>query len=326
MQKLEELLPLAEELGFDAVGVASLDAVDDAQKAVFDRWLSDGRNGEMAYLERNLPLRYDPRYGDSILADAKTVVVVAASYFPEKRQSVDAPQISKYAYGSDYHVVLRESLNRLGLLMTESMGAHSFRPIVDTVPFLERYWAERVGLGFLGRNHSLILGGKGSFFFLGELVTTMAFEPTSVRTDKPGAHCGTCRRCVDACPTGALTADGLDARKCISYLTIEYRGEIPEELGSHFGTRLYGCDTCQDVCPFNHRPPATKLFGTREEVLRLRDEDLADFTKEKYKALTKGSALERVRFAQMRRNVEIYLRNKKDGGTSKSAFSSPYSG
>lgn len=312
MPKLSDLYPLVEEVGFDAVGVAELGEVGAEERIAFDKWITEGKQGEMGYLSRNLPLRYDPSLEDSILRDAKSVIVVAASYYPRRLQPADAPQISKYAYGADYHLVLRERLDLLGTLIEERIGSHSFRPIVDTVPFLERYWAQKAGIGFIGRNRNLIIRGKGSFFFLGELLTTMTFEGIEEHvTTPPGAFCGACHRCIEHCPTQALSLEGLDARRCVSYLTIEHRGEVPSDLRNRLGNRLYGCDTCQDVCPFNHRPTTTRLFEVRDEVLALTDDDLRDFTKDKYRRLVKDSALERARYDRMSDNVALYLENNK---------------
>ena len=310
MSKLEKLQRLSEDIGFDAVGVCPLADVDPLQKEAFEEWIASGHQAGMSYLERNREVRYNPTYGNAILEGAKSVIVIAASYFPAVSQKEDAPKISKYAYGADYHCVLKERLEELGRRMEETFGLHRYRAIVDTVPFLERYWAERAGLGFIGRNRNLILKGRGSFFFLGELLTTLEFETEERTVGLPGTSCGSCRRCIEACPTGALSERGFDARRCISYLTIEHRGEVPAELAGLFGDRFYGCDTCQDVCPFNHRPPLSRFFEASEPVLGLSDEDLKEFTKEKYKALVKGSALSRARFDQMKRNAEIYLMNR----------------
>ena len=309
MYKLSDVVPLALEAGFDALGAAALAPVSAPVREAYEGWLSEGKQAGMSYLERNRQLRYDPALGGAILEGAQSVLVVAASYYPETLQPKGAPRIAKYAYGPDYHAVLRERLESLGRMIGERLGPHRFRAVVDTVPFLERYWAARAGLGFIGRNRCLIIPGKGSFFFLGELLTTLAFETEEQPVVTPGARCGSCRRCFDACPTGALTDAGLDGRSCLSCLTIEQRGEIPEELARLSGDRLFGCDDCQDVCPFNSRPTPSRLFPPRREVLELGREELRQYTRSRHKALTAGSALSRARYDRMRRNARIVLSN-----------------
>lgn len=300
------IVQLAKELGADAVGVSKLGAVDPLHAQMLEEWLKAGHNAEMSYLERNHDLRLNP--GDAILAGARSVIVVAASYYPLEQQHPDAPKISRYAFGEDYHLVLTRMLNRLGEMIHNDLAPHGYRAIVDTVPFMERYWAEKAGLGFIGRNRNLIIPKTGSYIFLGELLTTLDLTPTdSLISDKIG--CGLCHRCWDACPTKALGVSGLDARKCISYLTIEYKGEIPFHLAEKMGKNLYGCDICQEVCPYNRRPSPQRLFPPAPRILSLRREDIVDLSPEKYRSLVKGSAMGRAKYTAFLRNANIYLHN-----------------
>lgn len=300
----ERILQLAKELGADAVGIASLGPVDPEHQRLYQRWVESGKNAGMTYLERNNALRLHP--GEDILPGAKSVVIVALSYYPDQLQPPVAPLVSKYAYGMDYHTVLRRFLGELGEQIHRHAPGHSFRAIVDTVPFLERYWAEVAGVGFIGRNHNLIVPGVGSFVFLGELLTTLELEPTRPRQRY---SCGTCKRCLEHCPTNALTDHGLDARLCVSYLTIEHKGAIPEELAGKFGPRFYGCDTCQDVCPYNHRPRAQRHFPPSSAVLNLTREDLIGLTPDTYRIITRDSAISRAKYPSLLRNASIYLKN-----------------
>ncbi len=299
-------------MGADAAGVARLGPVDDLHSQKYTAWINSGQNAGMSYLERNQAVRFHP--GSEILPDARSVIVVAVSYYPRERQRPDAPQVSKYAYGQDYHLVLKKYLEDLGERIDREVMGHSYRPIVDTVPFLERYWAEVAGLGFIGRNRNLIVPKVGSYVFLGELLTTLDLEPT-----RPARlhSCGTCSRCLDSCPTQALTSKGLDARRCVSYLTIEHRGDIPSELAKKFGRRFYGCDTCQDVCPYNHRPLPQRLFAGSGQILALSSEDMADFSTELYSTLTKNSAMSRAKFFQLKRNADLFVQNNPELTTDK---------
>ena len=269
---------------------------------LYHEWVESGKNAGMTYLERNNTLRLHP--GEDILPGAKSVIIVALSYYPDQFQPPEAPQVSKYAYGADYHTVLRRFLENFGVQIHREAPGHTFRAIVDTVPFLERYWAEVAGVGFIGRNHNLIVPGVGSFVFLGELLTTLELEPT---TPQGRYSCGKCRRCLEHCPTNALTDHGLDARRCISYLTIEHKGEIPEELTSKFGSRFYGCDTCQDVCPYNYHPRVQQYFPPSPAVLNLTREDLVGLTADTYRIITQNSAISRAKYPSLLRNASIYL-------------------
>ncbi len=294
---------ISDELGLDKIGITSLDCpVETRHVAHFDRWIADGYHADMGYLADHRPLRHDPR---GLLDGARSMIVCAVSYFPTRLQPVAAPQVSKYAYGRDYHKVLKSLLSRFAERIGDEVGAHTYRVCVDTAPLSERYWAARAGIGYIGKNQNIIIPKVGSFVFLGEILTTLDLIPT----EPLHSSCGACTRCIDACPTGALSPSGLDARRCLSYLTIEHRGEIPPTLADRLGHRIYGCDTCQDVCPFNHSPAPTRHFPSHPSIIELTEESLRPFTEEQYAALFFGTAATRAKYMGMKRNVDLYFRN-----------------
>ena len=306
----DKIRRIASDLEIDAIGFVPLSPVDTALTNQYQCWIMEGKHASMKYMEEHQSLREDPRL---LLEGARSVIVIAISYFPLISQPSTAPQIAKYALGRDYHKVIRELLQQLGAAIHEQVAPHQYRALVDTAPFFERYWAELSGIGFIGKHCNLIIPGIGSFLFLGELLTTLEL-PFGTRMH---TNCGTCDRCLKACPTGALssapessscTHNLLDARLCINYLTIEHQGPIPQSLADKMGHRLYGCDTCQDVCPFNHRPQATRHFTAPQQLLNLTPEDLIPFTKETYARLFYGTAAIRAKYTGMARNVDRYLR------------------
>ena len=296
---------IATELGIDRVGVASLmSPVEDLYMNKYDKWIAEGKHADMSYLVEHRSLREDPR---TLLPEAHSMIVCAVSYYPTELQAPDAPQISKYAYGRDYHKVLKKVLTTFAEHMTEVFGTHVYRVCIDTAPISERYWAQRAGMGHIGKNQNLIIPKVGSYIFLGEILTSLDLTPSETihRT------CGRCTKCIEACPTQALSAEGLDARRCLSYLTIEHRGDIPPELHAALGLRIYGCDTCQDVCPYNSQPAKTRLFPASSKILRLSDNDIQEFNEEVYASLFFGSAATRAKYEGMKRNIEIYFENKR---------------
>lgn len=295
---------IAEELGIDAIGFVPIEKVAPQAVAYYDSWLADGKQASMEYLEKHKVQRENPKL---ILPEAQSAIVIAVSYYPTDPQPSDAPQIAKYALGRDYHKVIKQLLLRLAKQIEEEIGAHDYRPLVDTAPFMERYWAQKSGIGFVGKNSNLIIPRVGSFVFLGELLTSLELSTDTVCSKM----CGSCHKCIDACPTGALTDDGLDARRCINYLTIEHKGEIPEDLSKKLGKRLYGCDTCQDVCPYNRTPRPTRLFPPAPQLLELRGQDIKELDESKYARLFHGSAATRAKLEGMQRNANLYTSNNK---------------
>ncbi|MGN0213398.1 MAG: tRNA epoxyqueuosine(34) reductase QueG [Muribaculaceae bacterium] len=290
----------ASELGFDACGFAKAEAVDDEAQQRYGEWIANGKNYAMPYAERYGDVRSNPV---NLLPGAKTVISLAMNYFPAEKQDADALQIAYYAYGRDYHEVVRERLTQLALFIAENWEAEC-RVCVDTAPIREKYWAQRAGVGFVGRNNLLIIPGKGSYFFLGEVVTTLELQPDEPCTKS----CGNCRRCVDACPGGALSTDGsaLDAGKCLSCLLIEYRGEqLPDWAREAKGNRLYGCDQCQKVCPHNALAKPTKIadFAPRHDILSLTSADVEALTQDEFSRLFAHSAIKRVKLSGLKRNL-----------------------
>lgn len=290
-------------------GVASLDRPVEPQAVeAYARWLAEGRHGEMAYLEKYGDVRADPRL---LLEGARSIVAVAFPYFTD--EPVGLP-VSLYARGRDYHEVVREYLTAIAA----EMGGQT-RVCVDTAPLRERYWAVRCGLGFIGRNNQLIIPGLGSYFFLGFILTTEELTVTGhvgeeVSNLRPPAEgCGECRRCVDACPGRALGADGrgLDARRCLSYLTIEHRGPIDGPIPT-----LYGCDVCQRVCPHNAavRPTPIADFHPSETMQRLTADQVAAMTPEQFSALFRHSAIKRTKLAGLLRNLAAMQPRRGGGG------------
>lgn len=292
-------------LGFSACGLSPAAPLRADHAARRLRWLREGRHAGMDYLARNLALRLDPR---RLVPGARTVVSVALNYFVPAAPAAGYT-FARYARGLDYHDVMRDRLRRLlGALGLEE-HRHG-RVFCDTAPIDERYWAVRGGLGWQGRNGQLIVPGAGSYFFLGELVLTLPAD----RYDRPvPSRCGTCRRCLDACPAGALLGDGqLDARRCLSYLTIEHRGALPPGTGELMGRCAYGCDRCAEVCPWNRlaRPTGVTEFAPRPELLAMTDEAWRALTPEDYRRLFKGSAVKRAKYEGLMRNISA-LSDKK---------------
>ena len=298
----------AKELGFDACGIAEV-ASADTEVLFFDRWIAEGCHAGMKYMENYRDIRLNPA---GLVEGARSVISVALNYYPAKKQSPDSPRISYYAYGKDYHIVVKDKLRQLWEYITSLVPVlDSTLPVArfftDSAPILERYWAWKAGLGWIGKNTNLIIPGKGSFFFLGEIVTTLELDYDTPQKNR----CGTCRRCLDSCPTGALERPGhLNANKCISYLTIEHKGDIPSEQASRLGDRLYGCDTCQEVCPWNRFASPTRevAFSPSPAFLSLKKEDLRCFTRDDYNRIFAGSAVKRAKYEGLIRTIN----NKKE--------------
>lgn len=258
IKRTDAIKSIAMALGFHRVGITSADPAEEAGQH-FSKWLSDGFSGEMAYLQKSPEIRSDPKRR---FPEAKSVICLALNYYqsppelpPSSESDLATGKIARYAWGEDYHTIIEEKLERL-ISAIEEQGGRCWKGYVDHGPLLERAFAERAGLGFIGKNTTLITPDYGSWVFLAEVVTDLDLIEDLPMT----SQCGTCRRCLDACPTGALTeAYRLDARRCLSYLTIENKKEIPEEFHPQMEGWLFGCDLCQEVCPFNRRPVETDV-------------------------------------------------------------------
>lgn len=293
----------AARLGFSACGIARVEPVE-AEMRRLDTWLAKGYQAGMAYLVNHREIRRDPQ---GLVEGAKSIISVALNYYPARKRDPEQPHIAYYAYGRDYHEVVKEKLHQLWQYVVRNLlegTAEEARVFTDSAPLLERYWAWKAGLGWIGKNTQLILPGKGSYFFLGEIVTTWEADAY----DKPVlSRCGTCDRCLRACPTGALEkSHTLNANHCLSYLTIENRGEIPPREARLLGNRLYGCDTCQQVCPWNRFAiPATEPdFQPSEAFLQLQKEDLKMFTKDDYNRIFAKSAVKRAKYEGLIRTIK----------------------
>ena len=286
-------------LGFAACGFAVTESVNDAVAQTVDQWIDMGYHAGMGYMERNRHLRIDPT---QLMPGCKTLIVVALNYYPKQLIPNEEYQIAYYAYGKDYHRVVKDKLHQLLAYIKSIAPNVEGRAFCDTAPLLERYWAVKAGLGFVGRNRTLIIPGKGSYFFLGVLAVDVELQGTTY--DGP-LSCGDCKRCFMACPTGALTVEGIDCRRCLSYLTIEHRGEIPDEYGKKMENRIYGCDSCQRACPHNRNaePTSETALAMPDEVASLTREEWNRLTPERYRMLFKNSAIERAGYEGLKRNI-----------------------
>jgi epoxyqueuosine reductase len=292
----------AKRLGFMFCGMAQAGFLEEEAPRL-ETWLKEGRHGEMQYMENYFDKRLDPRL---LVDDAKSVISLALNYYnPQKQTDPFAPKISQYAYGLDYHEVIKEKLKQLLNYIQETIGEVSGRAFVDSAPVLDRAWAQRAGLGWIGKNSNLISKKSGSFFFLAELIVDLELEYDIAPT---ADHCGTCTRCIDACPTDAIVAPYVvDGSRCISYLTIELKNEIPHEFKGQTDNWMFGCDVCQNVCPWNrfsiaHQEPA---FKPHEELLDMTSQDWQDITQEVFQQVFKKSAVKRTKFAGLKRNIEF---------------------
>jgi len=293
---------LAAQLGFDFCGIAKVTKLEDDARRL-EAWLNKGMHGSMKYMERYFDLRIDPA---KLVPGAKSVITLLLNYFPKEKQNDEALKISKYAYGKDYHEVIREKLNRLIELIKQQVGDIHGRGFVDSAPVLERTWAQRSGLGWVGKNGNLINKQMGSFFFIATLITDLDLE-----ADEPFVkdYCGTCTRCIDACPTDAiLPGKVVDGSKCISYFTIELKEMlIPGEMKGRFDNWMFGCDICQDVCPWNRfaQPTNEIEFTPIPEILDLSTKEWEMMTEEKFKTIFRHSPLSRSKLKGIQRNLKF---------------------
>jgi len=292
----------AKNLGFLFCGIAKAGFLEEEAPRL-EAWLKKGMHGEMHYMENHFDKRLDPR----LLVDgARSVISLGLNYYTEDLQADPlAPKISKYAYGEDYHLVIKDKLKQLLQIINEKIGEVGGRAFVDSAPVLDKAWAQKAGLGWIGKNTNLINQKTGSFFFLAELIVDIELE---YDIEPSADHCGTCKRCIDACPTEAIVAPYVvDGSKCISYLTIELKNEIPQEFKGKMEGWMFGCDICQDVCPWNkfsvlHNEAA---FTPRPELLNLSRNDLKEITEDVFEKIFKNSAVKRAKFAGLKRNISF---------------------
>ena len=288
------------EIGFSECAIAEAGFLTD-EEARLDRWLELGYHGEMGYMARNREKRLDPR---NLLPGARSVIIVLMNYFPSGTlPENDNYKIAKYAYGMDYHFVIREKLKKLVNDINSRYGQMNARVFTDSAPVLERAWAEKTGLGWIGKNTCLIHPKNGSFFFIGEIITDMELEYDDRKIND---LCGGCTRCIEACPTGAIIAPRLlDARKCISYLTIEFNGELPGEQQDAFNDWIFGCDICQDVCPWNRKAEHHQVteFHPQPLLKTMNKARWEALTRDEFQVLFSNSAVKRTGFEGLTRNI-----------------------
>ena len=292
----------AKDLGFDYCGIAKAQKLDeDAHR--LENWLNKGYQGKMDYMNKYFDLRIDPT---KLVPGAKSVITLLLNYFPAVRQNTEAPQVSTYAYGKDYHEVIREKLKLFLLSIKQNIGDVHGRGFTDSAPVLERSWAQKSGLGWVGKNGNLITKNSGSFFFIATLIVDLELE-----TDHPFVKdfCGTCTKCIDSCPTDAiLPGKIIDGSKCISYFTIELKDLlIPDNVKGKFENKIFGCDLCQDVCPWNRFSSPTKeiAFTPIREILDFSKNDWEEITQESFKIIFKNSPLKRAKFEGIKRNLKF---------------------
>ena len=292
----------ASRLGFDYCAIARAQKLDeDAQR--LEKWLNQGMHGAMGCMERYFDLRVDPT---RLVPGAKSVITLLKNYYPSHEQENESPRISKYAYGKDYHEVIRVRMNEFLQLIQENIGEVNGRGFVDSAPVLERSWAQRSGLGWIGKNGNLINKQSGSFFFIATLITDLSLD-----YDDPFAKdfCGSCTRCIDACPTGAiLPGKVVNGSQCISYFTIELKEQlIPAEMNGKFDNWAFGCDTCQDVCPWNRfsKPNNESEFTPIPEILNLSSREWEEMTEESFRKIFKDSPISRTKWKGMQRNIKF---------------------
>ncbi len=292
----------AAQLGFDYCGIAKAVQLDDDARRL-EQWLNKGFNGSMQYMENYFDLRIDP---SKLVPGARSVITLLLNYFPAEQQPTAATKIAKYAYGKDYHEVIRSKLKLLLQLIKVNIGEIHGRGFVDSAPVLERSWAQKSGLGWVGKNGNLINKGSGSFFFIATLITDLELEPDDVFAKD---YCGTCTKCIDNCPTDAILPDKvIDGSKCISYFTIELKDALlPDTMKGKFDNWLFGCDVCQDVCPWNRfsKPNNEIGFTPLPEILNFTRNDWEELTEESFKVIFKDSPLKRTRFAGIKRNLKF---------------------
>lgn len=293
---------IATQSGFDYCGIArALPLDEDARR--LERWLTNGMNGGMKYMENYFELRVNPQ---KLVPGAKSVITLLLNYFPSHEARQQGPKISRYAWGEDYHELIRSKLNQFLLKLKEQIGEVNGRGFVDSAPVLERTWAQRSGLGWVGKNGNLINKKSGSFFFIATLITDLELE-----YDDPLAkdYCGSCTRCIDACPTGAILDDKIiNGSQCISYYTIELKDMlIPEEMKGKFDNWMFGCDICQEVCPWNRfsTPTHETAFTPIPEILNFSTQDWEALTEENFKKIFRHSPLKRSKFAGIKRNLKF---------------------
>lgn len=290
----------AQRLGFMSCGVAKAVRLDEDALRL-EQWLKKGHQGGMAYMERHFDLRTDPRL---LVPGAKSVITLLMNYYPTQQQQPQAPKIAKYAYGTDYHYVIRDKLNELLEFIKTHIGDVDGRGFVDSAPVLERAWAVKSGLGWVGKNGNLLSKQVGSFFFIATLITDL-----DLIADAPFVtdHCGSCTRCMDACPTQAIVSPTeVDGSKCISYLTIELKDAlIPSEFHSKMEGWMFGCDICQDVCPWNRfsKPTSETNFTPIPEVLNLSSKEWEEMSEEQFNKAFKNSPLKRTKWRGVQRNI-----------------------
>lgn len=308
---------LATAAGFDYCGIAKAQKLDKDARAL-EAWLNHGYNGAMQYMANHFDMRVDPTL---LVPGAKSVITFLKNYFPPQHQKIGSPKISKYAYGTDYHFVIREKLNHLLAQIREIAGDVQGRGFVDSAPVLERSWALRSGLGWVGKNGNLITKQSGSFFFISTLITDLELEP-----DMPFArdYCGSCNRCVEACPTGAiLPGKQIDGSRCISYYTIELKDALlPNAMKGKFDNWMFGCDICQDVCPWNRfsKPHHEPAFEAYESILHFTSNDWAAQTEQQFKKAFKNSPLSRTKWQGIMRNLNFITKGNMPERETKDQF------
>jgi epoxyqueuosine reductase len=294
----------AHRLGFLACGIARADLLEEEAPRL-ERWLREDRHGKMGYMAEHFDLRLDPR---KLLPGAKSVISLAYNYYtPGLQTDPKAPKLSTYAYGRDYHKVVKQRLKPLMAYVEQCFGGVEMRAFVDSAPVLEKAWAQRAGVGWAGKNTNVIRQRQGSFFFLCEIITDLELAPDAPALD----HCGTCRRCIDACPTGAIIRPYVvDGGKCISYFTIELKDAIPQEMKGRFDDWAFGCDICQQVCPWNRfsTPHTEPDFRPSAKLVGLSRDEWHGMTEVLFDELFQRSAVKRTKFSGLRRNLDFLMR------------------
>jgi epoxyqueuosine reductase len=287
-------------LGFLSCGISKVGFLEEEAPRL-ENWLNNQMNGQMSYMENHFDKRLNPTL---LVDDAKSVISLLLNYYPSELQNQDSYKISKYAYGQDYHYVIKEKLKELLYFIQTEIGEVSGRAFVDSAPVLDKAWAAKSGLGWIGKNSNLITQKVGSFYFIAELIVDLELDYDTPTTD----HCGSCTACLDACPTEAIVAPYVvDGSKCISYFTIELKDNLPQEMKGKFDDWMFGCDVCQDVCPWNRfsKPHNEPLFKANSDILNFSKSDWEEITVDTFQKVFKNSAVKRTKYEGLLRNINF---------------------